>query len=167
MTKPQPAFRPTWSWLMNNKIAFIGFGFGSGLAPKAPGTWGSLVGMLIAGLLLGCGVSKLTLFLLAVIGFLVGIWICSETEMALGRVHDYSGIVWDEIVAMLLIYSIIPQGFFWWLIGFAAFRLFDVVKPQPIAFIDSKVQGGLGVMLDDMIAAVYALLFVGILALIF
>ncbi len=164
--KAQPIIRPTWDWLMNHKVAWIGFGFGSGLASKAPGTWGSLVGMLLAGLLLGCGVSKLGLFVLAVLAFVVGIWICNHTERALG-VHDYSGIVWDEIVAILLIYSVIPQGFFWWLIGFGAFRFFDIVKPQPISWADSKVSGGLGVMLDDVIAAVYAMLLVGILAAIF
>ena len=98
---------------------------------------------------------------------MVGIGICHETELALGRVHDYSGIVWDEIVAMLFVFSLIPQGFFWWIIGFAAFRFFDIVKPQPISWADSKVNGGLGVMLDDVIAAVYAVLVVGILALIF
>ena len=167
MEKTKPTFTPTWKWLMENKIAFVGFGFGSGLPAKAPGTWGSLMGMLLAGLLLGIGVGKLWLFLLAVVAFVVGIGICHETELALGRVHDYSGIVWDEIVAMLFVFSLIPQGFFWWIIGFAAFRFFDIVKPQPISWADSKVNGGLGVMLDDVSAAVYAVLVVGILALIF
>lgn len=167
MEKAQLAFRPTWAWLMDNKIAFVGFGFGAGLAPKAAGTWGSLVGMLLAGLLLGCGLGKLGLFILAVVGFAAGVWICKQTELALGNVHDYGGIVWDEIVAMFLVYALIPQGLFWWVIGFALFRLFDIFKPQPIKWADSKVSGGLGVMLDDVIAAVYTVLVVGVLALIF
>lgn len=167
MTEQQLPVRPTWSWLMQNKIAFVGFGFGAGLARSAPGSWGSLVGLLIAGLLLGCGLPKFGLFMLAALCFALGIWICNETELALGRVHDYKGVVWDEIVAMLLIYSVIPQGFFWWLIGFGAFRFFDIVKPRPINWADERVKGGLGVMLDDVIAAVYTVIVVGILALIF
>ncbi|QMT32283.1 phosphatidylglycerophosphatase A family protein [Alysiella filiformis] len=152
--------RPTWAFLMKNKMAFLGFGFGAGLAPKAQGTWGSLVGMMLAGLLLGSGLGKLGLFVLAAILFVAGIWICNETELALGRVHDYRGVVWDEIVGIMFVYALVPQGFFWWIFAFGAFRLFDIAKPQPIAFFDEKVRGGFGVMLDDVVAAVYAVLLV-------
>lgn len=160
------AVTPSWAWLMENKIAFVGFGFGSGLAAKAPGTWGSLVGMLMAGLLLGCGLGRLGLFVLALLLLAVGVWICNETERLLG-VHDHSGIVWDEIVAMLLVYACVPQGFFWWLLAFAAFRLFDIVKPQPVRWADAKLGGGAGVMADDVLAAAYAVLLVQLVNLLF
>lgn len=166
MNEQLTPIRPTWTWLMENKIAFLAFGFGAGLAPKAAGTWGSLVGMLWAALMLGMGLGKVGLFILAVLALGAGVWICNQTEAALGR-HDDGGIVWDEIAAMLLIFSLIPQGFFWWIIGFALFRLFDIVKPKPISWADDKIGGGLGVMLDDVIAAAYTVLIVGILALIF
>lgn len=165
-SKDDVAFQPTWSWLMQNKWAFVGFGFGSGLAPKAQGTWGSFIGMMLAGLLLGMGFSKVGLFVLAMVAFGVGVWICHETGLALGKVHDYKGIVWDEIVGMLFVFAMIPQGFFWWLFGFAAFRFFDIVKPQPIQYLDQRIQGSLGIMVDDVAAAIYAVIVVQIVNLI-
>lgn len=167
MSVQDTSVRPTWDFLMKNKIAFVGFGFGVGLAPKAQGTWGSLLGMMLAGLLLGCDLGKLGLFALAAVLFGVGVWICNETELALGRVHDYRGVVWDEIVGMLLVYSLVPQGFFWWMLAFALFRFFDIVKPQPIGFLDKNIRGGLGVMLDDVAAAVYTVIVVQLLNIIF
>ena len=121
MAKQKPAFAVTWAWLWQRPVCFVGFGFGTGLAPKAPGTVGTLPAVLIAGLLLGCGMSKLMLGWLCVALFFIGIWICDATERALG-VHDYGGIVWDEIVAMMLIYACVPQGLGWWAVSFAVFR---------------------------------------------
>lgn len=167
MSVQDTSVRPTWDFLLKNKIALVGFGFGVGLAPKAQGTWGSLLGMLLAGLLLGAGLSKLGLLVIAVILFGAGVWICNETAAALGNVHDYRGVVWDEIVGMLLVFALVPQGFFWWLLAFAAFRFFDIVKPQPIGFLDQKVRGGLGVMVDDVAAAVYAVIVIQLLNIIF
>ena len=143
-------------------MRLLGHGFGTGLAPKAPGTVGTLPAVFIAGLLLGCGMSKLTLGLLCIALFFIGIWICNVTERALG-VHDYGGIVWDEIVAMMLIYACVPQGLGWWTIAFAVFRFFDAVKPPPIKWFDQRVRGGLGVMLDDLIAAVLSIAVVWLL----
>lgn len=156
MAKTAPAFRPTWTWLMQDPIRLLGFGFGTGLSPKAPGTIGTLPAIPIAGLLLGMGMSKLALGLLCIPLFLLGIWICNMTERALG-VHDYGGIVWDEIVAMLLVLACIPQGLGWWTMAFIVFRFFDAVKPPPIRWFDRQVSGGLGVMLDDIIAAVMSI----------
>lgn len=167
MKKGQATFKPNWQWLMQNKIAFLGFGFGSGLPEKAPGTWGSFAGMLLAGLFLGMGMGQLGLLMLTVVAFIAGIGICQETELALGRVHDHSGIVWDEMVAMWLIFALIPQGFFWWMTAFVVFRFFDIVKPQPISWVDGKIEGGLGVMLDDVIAATYTVIVVYLLVWIF
>ena len=138
MAKQKPAFEITWGWLIQRPVCFIGFGFGTGLAPKAPGTVGPLPAVLI------------------------GIWICNETERTLG-VHDYGGIVWDEIVAMMLIYACVPQGLGWWAVSFAVFRFFDAVKPPPIKWFDQRVSGGLGVMLDDVIAAVLSIVVIWLL----
>ena len=156
MAKPVPAFPITWQWLVKRPVCFIGFGFGTGLAPKAPGTFGTLPALFIAGLLLGCGLGKFGLAALSVILFFIGIWICDVTERSIG-VHDYGGIVWDEIAAMMLVLACVPQGLGWWLAAFAAFRFFDAVKPPPIRWFDQKVRGGFGVMLDDFIAALFAI----------
>lgn len=156
MAKPVPAFPITWQWLVKRPVCFIGFGFGTGLAPKAPGTFGTLPALFIAGLLLGCGLGKFGLAVLSVILFFIGIWICDVTERSIG-VHDYGGIVWDEIAAMMLVLACVPQGLGWWLAAFAAFRFFDAVKPPPIRWFDQKVHGGFGVMLDDFIAALFAI----------
>ena len=156
MAKPVPAFPITWQWLVKRPVCFIGFGFGTGLAPKAPGTFGTLPALFIAGLLLGCGLGKFGLAVFSVILFFIGIWICDVTERSIG-VHDYGGIVWDEIVAMMLVLACVPQGLGWWLAAFAAFRFFDAVKPPPIRWFDQKVRGGFGVMLDDFIAALFAI----------
>ena len=156
MAKPVPAFPITWQWLVKRPVCFIGFGFGTGLAPKAPGTFGTLPALFIAGLLLGCGLGKFGLAVLSVILFFIGIWICDVTERSIG-VHDYGGIVWDEIAAMMLVLACVPQGLGWWLAAFAAFRFFDAVKPPPIRWFDQKVRSGFGVMLDDFIAALFAI----------
>ena len=156
MAKPVHAYPITWQWLVKRPVCFIGFGFGTGLAPKAPGTFGTLPALFIAGLLLGCGLGKFGLAVLSVILFFIGIWICDVTERSIG-VHDYGGIVWDEIAAMMLVLACVPQGLGWWLAAFAAFRFFDAVKPPPIRWFDQKVHGGFGVMLDDFIAALFAI----------
>lgn len=156
MSKMKPAFQPTFAWLCQDPVRLLGFGFGTGLAPRAPGTVGTLPAVFIAGLLLGMGMSKMWLGLLCIPLFFIGIYICHATERALG-VHDYGGIVWDEIVAMLLILACIPQGLGWWVSAFCVFRVFDAVKPPPIRWFDRQVSGGFGVMLDDLIAALMSI----------
>lgn len=157
MSKQKPAFKPTLKWLLQNPIRFLGFGFGSGLAPKAPGTFGTLPALPLAWILLFLGSGKIGLIILSVVLFFIGIWICNVTECDLG-VHDYGGIVWDEIVAMLLILAFVPQTVLWWLMAFLVFRFFDAVKPPPIKWFDQKVSGGFGVMLDDIIAAIMSIM---------
>lgn len=157
--KKQPAFTPTFPWLWQSPVRLLGFGFGTGLAPKAPGTFGTLPAVFIAGLLLGSGMSRLALALWCIPLFFIGIWICNRTERDLG-VHDYGGIVWDEIVAMLFVLACVPQGLGSWALAFALFRLFDAVKPPPIRWFDRQVSGGFGVMLDDIIAALMSLLLI-------
>lgn len=141
--------------LLKNPIHFLSLGFGSGLAPFAPGTFGTLAALPLYFLL-----QKLPLpFYLAVIvaGFVIGIWLCEQTTQALG-VHDHSGIVWDEIIGYLITMIAIPLDWRWIVAGFLLFRFFDIIKPWPIRWIDSQVSGGFGIMLDDVIAGIFALL---------
>ena len=151
---------PTLAWLLQKPICFLGFGFGTGLAPVAPGTFGTLPALPMAALLLALGMSAWGITAIAAVLFVVGIGICNHTEQALG-IQDYGGIVWDEIVAMLLVLAWTPATLWWWVLAFALFRLFDAIKPWPIRWFDSKVHGGFGIMLDDLIAAGFALLVLG------
>ncbi|KTD31127.1 phosphatidylglycerophosphatase A [Legionella maceachernii] len=141
-------------------IYFIGFGFGSGLMPIAPGTWGSLAAVPLYLLLAGHSLWFYLLFTLA--AFILGVWVCDKISRDLGE-HDYSGIVWDEVVGYLLTMTMVPVGLIWMILGFLLFRLFDVWKPQPIGFVDERVKGGLGIMLDDLLAAVPAWLIMQLL----
>lgn len=145
--------------LLREPVHFLALGFGSGLAPKAPGTAGTLVAVLIDPLLRPLGL-ELRVLLVAVM-FLAGIWICGESAQRLGK-HDHPAIVWDEIVGYLALMLFLPGGWAWALSGFLVFRLFDIWKPWPIRQLDHGVPGGFGIMLDDILAAAWgALLLVG------
>ncbi len=147
--------QPTCKLLLAHPAHFFALGFGSGLAKKAPGTFGTAVGLPLYWLIDGYTLTtQLTLIGLL---FLVGIYFCDKTGKALG-VSDHGGIVWDEIVAIMLVLTFTPNQWQWWLIAFLLFRLFDIWKPFPIRQCDAKVKGGLGVMLDDLLAAIYAIL---------
>lgn len=139
---------------------FIAFGFGAGLLPYAPGTWGTLAAIPIYFLLQGLPVSLyLTLTLLA---FFLGVWITDKITCELG-IEDCPGIVWDEVVGYLLAMSMAPVGLSWIIIGFVLFRLFDIWKPLPIRLLDRRLKGGWGIMLDDVLAGIYACLVMYIL----
>lgn len=133
---------------------FLAFGLGSGLSPKAPGTVGSLAALVFAVPLVAL---PLWIGFVVVVGaFFVGIYLCGETATRLG-VHDHGGIVWDEFVGMWLVLLFVPFEPGWWLAALVLFRLFDIFKPWPIRWLDRKMGGGLGIMIDDVLAAVYAL----------
>ena len=149
-------FKPTRSFAASHPAHLLAFGFGAGLSPWAPGTVGTLVAWPIGWFLVAAYPPVVLLGLVAVL-FLAGIWACGVTGRHLG-VHDHHGMVWDEIVAFLLILAILPPGFAWQAAGFLAFRFFDIVKPPPIRWFERRYQGGFGVMLDDVLAAGYALL---------
>ncbi|MDO5058856.1 MAG: phosphatidylglycerophosphatase A [Neisseria sp.] len=155
-------FKPTFSWLLQRPVCFLGFGFGSGLAPKAPGTFGTLPALPITALLSACGMSSWGIALLCLPLFAAGVYICGATERELG-IQDYGGIVWDEIVAMMLVLAFVPPTFGWWLAAFIVFRLFDALKPWPIKWFDARLHGGFGIMWDDIIAALFSLLVLQIL----
>jgi phosphatidylglycerophosphatase A len=132
---------------------FIAFGFGSGLMPIAPGTWGTLVAIPLYWLLSFC---SLDVYLgTVVLAFILGVYITDQVSKDMG-VHDFGGIVWDEIVGYLLTMLLMPFSLLWALVGFGLFRLFDIWKPFPIRYMDERIQGGLGIMLDDVLAAIYA-----------
>jgi len=122
--------------------------------PFAPGTWGSLPGIL---LWLVVPANPLWQLSVAVLGFLFGVWLCGESARRIG-VHDHGGIVWDEIIGMYLTLLVIPPEPVWILAAFILFRIADIWKPWPIRDLDHRLGGGLGIMLDDVIAALYAAL---------
>lgn len=141
--------------VLTDPVNFVAFGFGTGLAPFAPGTVGSLPGVLLAWLMLDTGI-YLQLGV-AVALFLAGIWICGESARRIG-VHDHGGIVWDEICGMYITLLLAPPGVLGFAVAFGLFRFFDIVKPWPIRDLDHRLGGGLGIMLDDLVAALYALI---------
>ena len=133
---------------------WLATGFGAGLSPLAPGTVGSLVGVLFYMAMAGL---PLLLYLSLVMALaVIGVWACDRAGKALG-VTDHPGIVWDEIVGLLITMAATPPSLLGVALGFALFRLFDILKPWPVAGIERRVAGGLGVMLDDVMAGLYAL----------
>ncbi|MCW8853623.1 MAG: phosphatidylglycerophosphatase A [Gammaproteobacteria bacterium] len=140
--------------LLKNPVHFLSLGFGSGLMPKAPGTFGTLAAIPVY--LLMANLSVLVYSIVTVALFVVGIYLCQKTTDEL-KVHDHSGIVFDEIVGFLITMIALPVTWQWIIAGFILFRLFDILKPWPISWLDKKVHGGLGIMLDDVLAGVFAL----------
>ncbi|MFI4962624.1 MAG: phosphatidylglycerophosphatase A [Legionellales bacterium] len=147
--------------VFQDPVYFIAFGFGSGLMPLVPGTWGTLAAIPVYLLLVKAHWS--IYLLMTLLAFFLGVWVSDKVSLDLG-VNDYKGIVWDEVVGYLLTMFMAPPGFIWMLVGFILFRIFDIWKPQPIRFVDQKVHGGLGIMLDDVLAAIPAWFLMHILA---
>ena len=152
----QVYLKPDWRLLLSHPAHFFSLGFGSGLVPKGPGTAGTLVAFPIYWFL-APRLNDYFFILFLVAAFVIGVWMCDKTSRALG-VDDHGGIVWDEIVAFLLVLFFTPEGWAWQILAFILFRFFDIVKPQPIKYFDQNMHGGLGVMFDDILAAAYALL---------
>ncbi|TAN08410.1 MAG: phosphatidylglycerophosphatase A [Rhodanobacteraceae bacterium] len=149
--------------LLSHPAGWIATAFGAGLTPKAPGTAGSLVALLpwwfvLRGLPLGVYAAVL------VAGFLLGVWVCGVSDRRLG-LHDQGALVWDEVIGMWITLLAAPAQWWWLLVGFALFRLFDIWKPWPVSWADRRIRGGLGVMLDDVLAGMYALIVVQLAAL--
>ena len=140
--------------ILRDPVHFIAFGFGAGLAPRAPGTFGSLVGVLASWWLFELPLPWRVALVLAVIA--LGIWICGESARRLER-HDDQRIVFDEIAGVLLTsLAVVERSVFALALVFVFFRIFDILKPWPIRDVDHSLRGGLGIMLDDLIAALYA-----------
>lgn len=141
--------------ILANPIHLLAFGFGAGLSPKAPGTVGTVVAVLIY--LVLPSMPTIIYAGLILLSFVFGIWICGKTAENLG-VHDHGGIVWDEFVGYWITMFMAPSGLFWVLLGFVLFRLLDIFKPWPIKWVDKELAGGLGIMLDDVLAGIMAAL---------
>lgn len=144
-----------WRAVLRDPVHWLPFGFGVGLLPKAPGTWGSLLAVFVAWWLPRTS-WQVDLVVLSAL-FVTGVVVCGHSARRLG-VHDHGSIVWDEIVAMLGVLAFTPHDVFWYGTAFLLFRFFDIFKPWPIREIDHRLAGGLGIMLDDGLAAVYAVL---------
>jgi len=138
---------------LKDPVNFFALGFGSGLSKYAPGTMGTLVAIPLY--LLLQPLSLIYYVAVAIVVTLIGVWICDRSANTLG-VHDHPGIVWDEIAGYLITMIAAPTGWQWIVLGFVLFRLFDIWKPWPIKVIDRQVAGGFGIMLDDVVAAVFA-----------
>jgi len=140
---------------LGNPVHLLAFGLGSGCVPRAPGTFGTLMAV---ALYLPLARLDLPWYLaVLVVASVAGIWICGRTSRDLG-VHDHGGIVWDEFAGFWLTMTAAPPGWPWIIAGFLLFRLFDIWKPWPIGWLDRRVGGGLGIMLDDLVAGLFALL---------
>ncbi len=141
--------------VLTDPVHLLAFGLGLGLSPVAPGTVGTLLGIVIAWLTLDLGLY--VQIGLAVAMVLAGIWICDNSSRRIGQ-HDPGGIVWDEIAAMYIVLLFTPATVTAWILAFGLFRVFDIVKPWPIRDLDHSIRGGLGIMLDDLVAALYAVI---------
>ncbi len=145
--------------VITDPVNFLAFGFGTGLAPFAPGTFGSIPGVLLFWLTVSLGLY--VQLAIALVLALAGVWICGESARRIG-VHDHGGIVWDEITGMYITLLIAPFTVTGWLLAFALFRVMDIVKPWPIRDLDHRLGGGVGIMLDDLVAALYAAVVLGL-----
>ena len=138
---------------LKNPIHFLALGFGSGLAPKAPGTFGTLAALPLYFLMMKL---SLPVFVaLTLIITIAGFWICDIAAKDM-QVHDHGAIVWDEVAGMLITMIAAPVGLLPLVVGFVLFRFFDIIKPWPIKLLDRHVKGGFGIMIDDVLAGVFA-----------
>jgi phosphatidylglycerophosphatase A len=141
--------------LLRDPGHLLSFGLGSGLSPYAPGTAGTAAA--IPFYLLLSTLHPITYLLATLLSVVLGVYLCGRTSKALG-VHDHAAIVWDEFAGFFITMLFAPVSLTTVVLGFCLFRLFDITKPWPASVIDSRIKGGLGVMLDDVIAGIYAML---------
>lgn len=151
-----PPLQPDLAFVHSRLAHFLAFGAGIGLSRFAPGTFGTLVAFPLFWFL-DSFLEPIALLLAIDILFIFGIWACGITGKALSA-RDHPGMVWDEIVAFMLVLYFTPDYWLWSLAAFILFRFFDILKPPPIKYFERKIRGGLGVMFDDLLAAFYTLL---------
>ena len=152
---------PDARFLVAHPAHFIALGFGAGLAPRAPGTFGTLLGWAIF-LVAYEWLAPLVIAFLAIPLFFLGVWACERTGRDLG-VQDHGSMVWDEVVAFLPLAALCSASLLMQLVAFGVFRLFDIWKPFPIRLFEQRLKGGFGVMFDDLVAACYAYLVIIVL----
>ncbi len=149
------ASKPIPAGLLLDPRHFLSFGFGSGLSPWAPGTMGTIAA--IPPYILLSQLELVAYIVIVIAGFLIGIYLCDFSSQALG-VHDHGGIVWDEFIGLWITMIAVPElNWQWILTGFVLFRIFDIVKPWPVKLADKRIAGGFGIMIDDVLAGLYAL----------
>ncbi|MBI4192237.1 MAG: phosphatidylglycerophosphatase A [Betaproteobacteria bacterium] len=148
--------RPDVRFMLRHPAHLVALGGGAGLVPGAPGTAGTLLALPLHWWL-APQFSALTWLAVIAAAFGIGIWACGRTGRVLGA-PDHGAIVWDEIIAFLLVLVFTPAGYLWQAFAFLLFRLFDILKPPPIRYFDRKWKNGFGVMFDDLLAACYSLL---------
>jgi len=147
---------PGAAFALAHPAHFVALGFGVGALPRAPGTFGTLLALPLWWLV-GNALAPPLLAALLVTLFAIGVWACAVTGRHLG-VADHGAMVWDEVVAFLLVLSVVPDAWPWQLAAFVLFRAFDITKPAPIRQLEARMKGGFGVMFDDLLAAGYTLL---------
>jgi phosphatidylglycerophosphatase A len=152
--------RPSWRFMLRHPAHLVALGFGAGLAPVAPGTAGTLIAFPIYWLIAGW-LNATEYFALLAVLFMLGIWACGRTGRALGAA-DHPALVWDETVAFLAVLFFAPATLLWQAGAFLLFRFFDILKPPPIRQVDRAIKNGFGAMLDDTLAAIYAVLVLAI-----
>ena len=140
--------------LLKNPIHFLSLGFGSGLAPKAPGTFGTLAAIPVV--ILAACLGNPGFIIATVVACVVGVYLCGYTAKAMGE-HDHPAIVWDEIAGYMVAMIAVPVSWQTLLVAFILFRIFDILKPWPIRYLDKHVHGGLGIMIDDILAGLASL----------
>jgi phosphatidylglycerophosphatase A len=151
---------PTARFLTSHPAHFIALGFGTGLAPAMPGTVGTLLAFPLYWVLARDASMPAILVTIAA-GFALGVWACARTGRDLSA-PDHGSMVWDEVIAFMLVLAFCPQGHYWSLGAFVLFRAFDILKPPPIRYFDRRLKGGFGVMFDDILAAFYTLIVIAI-----
>lgn len=142
-----------FKFVFSHPAHFLAAGLGSGLSPKAPGTVGTAVAVPLWVLI--AHLPAMIQPWLVVGSFLLGVWLCDLTSRNLGE-HDHGGIVWDEFVGYWVTMMFIPTSLMSLLVAFVLFRFFDIIKPWPIKWLDKRVDGGFGIMIDDVLAGVFA-----------
>jgi phosphatidylglycerophosphatase A len=157
--------RPSLRMMVSNPAHFVSFGFGTGLAPFAPGTFGALLGLLLARWL-HPALGDPIFFALLALATVLGIGAMHVTGSALGEM-DHGAIVWDEVIAMALIVALLPGSMWQQAWAFLLFRILDIRKPGPVGWADRNIGGAMGVMLDDLIAAAIVLLTFAVVAKVF
>ena len=158
---------PVGASMLDKIVYWLGIGLGSGLPKRAPGTWGTLGGLVIGLPLLQLGF--IPFFVITLVASIVGVWICDRTSVLM-QVHDDPHIVWDEwaglwisLLPLSFVMTYAPEyltiGYYWFAIAlaFVLFRFFDIAKPNPVKWADRKLSGGLGIMMDDILAGIMAL----------
>jgi phosphatidylglycerophosphatase A len=155
--------RPGLRFALSHPAHFLAMGFGSGLAPLAPGTFGTLLAFPVFWWLAPLLRPVDFLILLGAM-YVAGVWICDKTAHDMG-VEDHPGIVWDELTAFLIVLFFTPNTLVWQALAFLLFRLFDILKPGPVRYVERMFRGGFGVMVDDLVAAFCALICLALLQL--